>query len=420
MQELLEQAGPIDEQLAERVLLQLCEALELLHTHNIIHRDLKPSNIMLTDADNIVLLDFDAARDITSLGERDTMVLGTPGYAPPEQYGFAATDTRSDFYALGKTMQELLGHEYHGRLSKIIDKCTEFDPKHRVSSAAEIKSLLRRGRRQKWLAAAAAFAVICGGTAYWLLDYDNAATPAIKNSKRTEQQKNLPSKGQKQDSLPSEQAAQPSGQAGTSEAEQSKTQEQKKFVIEQTEAQKESAPAAEQPEAKPEVKNVGQPAKVQLQSLNWDKFYKAEARALRDNVVSEIEKQGFTYVKHQNGSWPKQIIINNSDAELINPIVQLYFTDFAVCGENFAAESWGGRTEITEYADAIYRTEYGKGVYQSVTLRLTGTVPAHDYAELGLFGGVNGYFITGSQPQVKVIMNADNAAAITQEYAIQF
>ena len=415
--------GPLEENLAEWILLQLCAALETLHTHNIIHRDLKPSNIMLTNAQKIVLLDFDVARDITSMAERDTIVLGTPGYAPPEQYGFAATDTRSDFYALGRTLRELLGKDYQGRLSKIIDKCTEFDPQRRVGSAAEVRRLLKRSKRQKWLAVAAVLAVIGGGAAYYLFAYNYTAAPLVQESQAMRQENKASDKAlqTEQSSAEVEQSKAPE-QTKAAEAEQNKASEQAKAVeseqsktLEQTKAAE-----AEQKSAQPETKSGEQQIRVGLQSLNWDKFYQAEEDLLRDNIIREIEKQGFVYVKHRDGGWPTQIITNDSDMELKNPLVQLYFKDFAVCGESFAVEGWSGRTEQTEYSDAVYRTEYGQGVYRSVTLRLTGTVPAHDYAELSLFGGVGGYFVTGKNPRVTVVMSADNAASITQEYLIKF
>lgn len=88
--------------------LQLADILVWLHAQQppVIHRDLKPSNIMLTDEGRLVLLDFGAARVVTP-SRADTVALGTPGYAPPEQYG-AETDARTDVYALGATLFELL------------------------------------------------------------------------------------------------------------------------------------------------------------------------------------------------------------------------------------------------------------------------------------------------------------------------
>jgi len=89
---------------------QLCSAISYLHSQRppIIFRDLKPSNIMVSRAGEIKLIDFGIARVFAPGRTRDTQVLGTPGYAPPEQYGKAQTDARADIYALGATLFQLL------------------------------------------------------------------------------------------------------------------------------------------------------------------------------------------------------------------------------------------------------------------------------------------------------------------------
>ncbi|HLY32670.1 MAG TPA: protein kinase, partial [Ktedonobacterales bacterium] len=74
----------------------------------IIFRDLKPANIMVTADDHIKLIDFGIARVFSPNRTRDTQALGTPGYAPPEQYGKAQTDARADIYALGCTLYQML------------------------------------------------------------------------------------------------------------------------------------------------------------------------------------------------------------------------------------------------------------------------------------------------------------------------
>jgi serine/threonine protein kinase len=91
---------------------QLCSVLEYLHSQHppIIFRDLKPGNIMVTRDNQIKLIDFGIARVFRSAKTHDTQILGTPGFAPPEQYGRAQTDARSDLYALGVTLYQLLTH----------------------------------------------------------------------------------------------------------------------------------------------------------------------------------------------------------------------------------------------------------------------------------------------------------------------
>lgn len=102
--------GPLPEAEVMRWAAQLCAALTYLHTRKppVIFRDLKPANIMVTPQGKVKLIDFGIARIFTPNRRRDTQALGTPGYAPPEQYGSAQTDPRADVYALGATLYQLL------------------------------------------------------------------------------------------------------------------------------------------------------------------------------------------------------------------------------------------------------------------------------------------------------------------------
>ena len=126
---------------ARKILLQMCDGLKELHAHKIIHRDIKPSNLIL-QGEKIRLIDFDAARIFKDGKEADTKLLGTKGYAPPEQFGSGQTDERSDIYSLGVTIKKLLGESCGGRLKKILDKCTELDPKNRFQNVDELKLAL--------------------------------------------------------------------------------------------------------------------------------------------------------------------------------------------------------------------------------------------------------------------------------------
>ena len=85
---------PATEKQVTKWLFELCDVLRFLHQHHILHRDIKPSNLLLGSDGHIRLIDFDAAREEKEQAEMDTRLLGTRGYAPPEQYGFAQTDER--------------------------------------------------------------------------------------------------------------------------------------------------------------------------------------------------------------------------------------------------------------------------------------------------------------------------------------
>jgi serine/threonine protein kinase len=92
------------------IALQLCDTLHYLHSQQppIIFRDLKPANIMLTASDHVYLIDFGIARLFKPGQATDTVALGSPGYAAPEQYGKTQTTASADIYSLGATLHQLL------------------------------------------------------------------------------------------------------------------------------------------------------------------------------------------------------------------------------------------------------------------------------------------------------------------------
>ena len=96
--------------------------------------------------------------------EQDTRLLGTRGFAPPEQYGFAQTDERADIYALGVTLEQLLGDGIRKpRYQKVIRKCRNLDPDKRYQSMRQVRqAFFPGGRRGMWAAAALILAAIAG------------------------------------------------------------------------------------------------------------------------------------------------------------------------------------------------------------------------------------------------------------------
>src|SRR5712692_10716062 len=99
---------PFDEVLD--IALQLCSVLDYLHTRHppVIFRDLKPANIMRTPRGQLYLIDFGIARYFKPGQAKDTVALGSLGYAAPEQYGKAQTTPRADIYSLGAVLHQLL------------------------------------------------------------------------------------------------------------------------------------------------------------------------------------------------------------------------------------------------------------------------------------------------------------------------
>lgn len=175
---ILEVGRTLDDKETMALAKDLCEALECLHGAEppIIHRDIKPDNIILSDLGRYVLIDFDAARQYSSAARKDTVQLGTQGYAPPEQYGFSQSDMRSDIYALGVTLYEAhTGNPYEkmercgGQLWTVIDKCTNLDVKKRYQSVKSLQRALQRLARKEriwaglgsFLIGVAAAAVFC-------------------------------------------------------------------------------------------------------------------------------------------------------------------------------------------------------------------------------------------------------------------
>ena len=118
--------------------LQLCTVLGYLHGHQppVIFRDLKPDNVMITKDDHLYLIDFGIARFFKPGQARDTVNLGTPGYAAPEQYGRMQTTIRSDIYSLGATLYQLISGIYPG-LNPFNFQPLNLDPQEPGNTALE-------------------------------------------------------------------------------------------------------------------------------------------------------------------------------------------------------------------------------------------------------------------------------------------
>lgn len=140
---------------SSQIVIELCRILQPLHDHDpqIVHRDIKPSNIMLKDDGKVFLLDFNAGKHYKEGQSRDTELIGTAGYAAPEQYGFGQSDARTDIYALGVLLSKLAGIE-NGKTDlnekaqqdfrNVIEKCTRIDPEDRYQNVSELAAGLNR------------------------------------------------------------------------------------------------------------------------------------------------------------------------------------------------------------------------------------------------------------------------------------
>ncbi len=156
--ELEQRTEPVPLEQALAWFKQLASVLQYLHEQSppIIYRDLKPTNIMLRPDGRVVLIDFGIARLYKPEQTSDTAVYGTPGYAPPEQYGLGQTDVRTDVFALAMVLHEVLtgfepakrqsvrpplAHslrpEVPERVSAAIQRALAVDPDDRFASIAD-------------------------------------------------------------------------------------------------------------------------------------------------------------------------------------------------------------------------------------------------------------------------------------------
>lgn len=137
---------------------QLCDVLHYMHSQGLVYRDMKPSNVMLTRDGAVKVIDFGIAK-LLQPGQRNTMI-GTPGYAPPEQYQGLAS-AQSDIYALAATLHHLLtgrdprdhppfsfppaievNRRVSSQTSQVLEKALSMDEKSRFQTIAAFRSAL--------------------------------------------------------------------------------------------------------------------------------------------------------------------------------------------------------------------------------------------------------------------------------------
>lgn len=368
LQDELEQGRVFTEKQVLQIALRLCDVLIAIHSKGILHRDIKPGNIILQNG-SAWLIDFGAAKTVSGDKTQDTRILGTPGFAPPEQYGFSTTDTRSDIYALGKTMQALLGEKYNGRLNGVIAKCTQFDPQKRIASAAELKKLLLQTKsngKKRAATAVAVLLILAGGYYYINLPRQDTAQP--QQPVVTEAQKDTPTNEQDVLLTPKEEVVQ----------------------------QKQEAPV--QITADLTVKNLD---------------FVINTNSLYQTAREQGKQVGLTLLEMPKGKIPTFTVQNDSRQELKNPKLVIQFTNLMVTGNNLTADSWGGRQINWQLA------KNNQGYADTVTISLSGTIQANDYFDFPLAGAVANYYASGSPVAAQVTLTADNLEPLMQTYNIK-
>ncbi len=174
LRQIMDQTGPLSDLDVIRMGIAVCDALSYLHTRipPIVHRDIKPGNIKMAPDGQVVLVDFGLAKIM--MGEENTTTGAramTPGYSPPEQYGTAHTDPRSDIYSLGATLYVALTNivpedglarvtgnavltnprklnpSMNRKLSTAIIKAMAVDPDSRYQTADDFKLALQEAEK---------------------------------------------------------------------------------------------------------------------------------------------------------------------------------------------------------------------------------------------------------------------------------
>ena len=132
---------------AINIMTQLCDIIYQLHCQYppMVHRDIKASNIILTDSNTVYLIDYNISRIEDKEKTHDTQIMGTYGYAAPEQFGFMQCTPKSDIYSMGVLLKYILSgnidniQKYNGPLANTIKKATEIDPQNRYTNVKQLK-----------------------------------------------------------------------------------------------------------------------------------------------------------------------------------------------------------------------------------------------------------------------------------------
>lgn len=244
----IDRDGPLPVEDAAAIARQVAEGLAAAHAKDVVHRDLKPANVLLDRDGNAYISDFGVARSLATSGATEGLtrggaVVGTPHYLSPEQARGDAVDARSDLYALGLILYEMLAGKlpFAGGtvaeilaqrmvrtpeplararadappwLQRLVDRLLRPQPAHRLQSAREVvaaidgRALARsfhfdtfRQRHGAWLALAAVLALALGAAGWWQWRARAPAVEAVAVSQPLDRMLVLPLSGSGDEAL---------------------------------------------------------------------------------------------------------------------------------------------------------------------------------------------------------------------------
>lgn len=341
----------------------LCTALVFLHGKGILHRDIKPSNIIVMhDFQQVKLIDFGISRNFAGNENpysQDTRIMGTPGYAPPEQYGFSTTDQRSDIYALGKTLLELKNEQSDPSYIKILERCTEFDPQKRYKSAAELLEALSKKQTNYIIPFMCCLTALFIGTGgYYFYNRSPKTIPdsappqtniknTISSNTESQQSKSAPSSQKALTPNISPQPKQVQTPPSTPPSGQNTTPPNTKAPLPQSILQQ----------------------KVQLtelKQLGYDWWFD------KNTLTTIDEKNNIYNFKGTDNKGPVVIVENISDYPAVNPVLKLELYTFGMKSEDF---EW--HTDSNHIEKLVFSRKDRLGVSRRVTIQLIGTIAPH-------------------------------------------
>jgi serine/threonine protein kinase len=128
---------------------RVLDAVAFAHAHEVVHRDLKPENVMVGGFGEVYVMDWGVAQDHPDAEGEAAVVVGTPGFMPPEQeLGRARVDARADIFALGAMLAQLIGDGVPPALKAIAEKARDPDANRRYQDVESLAADLARFRNQ--------------------------------------------------------------------------------------------------------------------------------------------------------------------------------------------------------------------------------------------------------------------------------